>query len=197
LRVARIVLVGFMGAGKSTVGPLLAARLGFQFIDADQHLEREAGLTVAEIFESQGEAAFRRMEAETVRQLIRVSGLVLALGGGALEAESTRTALKDAPQTCVVFLDAPVDTLLSRCERPSAGGTLAVRPLLAALREDRRLLEQKLSSRLEHYRDAHFTIATADLSPSQVAEEIVARLPGSQPLVSGSGQRPAPSEDIW
>jgi shikimate kinase len=195
LKIARIVLVGFMGAGKSTVGPLLAARLGFQFVDADQRLEQEAGLSVAEIFETQGEPAFRRMEAETIRQLLQLPNLVLALGGGALETQSTRTLLRAAFETCVIFLEAPLNTLLARCEQSSPASNPPVRPIFAELRKDPARLEEKLSSRLEHYRTAHLTIATIDLTPGQVVDTIVDRLLLTAPGASAAEARHA--EGIW
>lgn len=184
-----------MGAGKSTVGPLLAAELGFQFIDADQHLEQKAGLSVAEIFETHGEHVFRRMEADTIRELIALRQIVVALGGGALEAHSTRSLLKDAPNTCIVFLEAPPETLLSRCEEPSASGDRPVRPLLAALREDLPRFKEKLAARLEHYRAAHLTVATADQTPAQVTQAIISRLPEIQ-MTGVAGERPK-QEGIW
>jgi shikimate kinase len=83
----RIVLTGFMGSGKSTVGPLVAERLGWRFIDADDVIEREAGTTISQIFAQQGESAFRDLEHKTIRQLALEENLVLALGGGAIERE--------------------------------------------------------------------------------------------------------------
>src|SRR5215475_8256076 len=102
--VSRIVLVGFMGAGKSTVGPLLAQQLRWRFLDADRVLERLTGSSIADIFSQQGEAAFRVREAEVVRDLVREQHLVLALGGGAVETAAVRDTLLNTPETCVVFL---------------------------------------------------------------------------------------------
>ena len=78
----RIVLTGFMGSGKSTVGPLVAARLGWSFIDADDAIEAEAGATIAELFARHGEAAFRAREHTAISALAAKEHLVLALGGG-------------------------------------------------------------------------------------------------------------------
>lgn len=164
--IRRIVLTGFMGAGKSTIGPLLATSLGWQFRDADAVVEAQEGTTVAQIFAQRGEAAFRTLEAEAIREQIQSDGLVLALGGGAMEAASTRELLESATKTCVVFLDAPLDTLVARCiAQPGA----AERPVLA----DREGLLQRFESRLPHYRKAHLTVLTAGLAPGVVVERIL------------------------
>ncbi|MGB7546541.1 MAG: shikimate kinase, partial [Terracidiphilus sp.] len=80
----RIVLTGFMGSGKSTVGPLVARRLGWRFVDVDDVIEAEAGIPIAEIFARHGEAAFRDREHSTIARLAATDALVLALGGGAI-----------------------------------------------------------------------------------------------------------------
>lgn len=164
--IRRIVLTGFMGAGKSTVGMLLAQRLGWQFVDADAVIEARAGMTIAEIFAQQGEAAFRVLEAETIRELSQAEKLVLSLGGGAVETQATRDLLPALDQTCVVFLDAPLETLVARClSQPGA----AERPVLA----DRERLRLRFEARLPHYRSAHLTIATAELELPLVVDRIL------------------------
>src|ERR1700761_3500605 len=90
-RVSRLILTGFMGAGKSTVGPILARELGWRFIDLDDVIEASSQRTVAEIFRDHGEADFRRRARQAVEQLIDQEQIVLALGGGAIEDESTRS----------------------------------------------------------------------------------------------------------
>ncbi|HEX3470040.1 MAG TPA: shikimate kinase, partial [Silvibacterium sp.] len=82
--VRRIVLTGFMGAGKSTTGLLLAQKLGWQFLDTDAVIEARTGVTIAQLFEQRGEAAFRTFETETIRDYAQAEHLVLALGGGAV-----------------------------------------------------------------------------------------------------------------
>lgn len=165
-QIRRIVLTGFMGAGKSTVGALLAEKLSWTFVDADAEIEARAGMTVADMFAKRGEPAFRALEAETIRDLSTREKLVLALGGGALEMESTRALWNELAHTCVVFLDAPLEVLEERCfAQPGA----AERPVLA----DRERLLRRFEARLPHYRAAHITLATADLSPSEVAERIL------------------------
>jgi shikimate kinase len=165
-RISRFVLIGFMGAGKSTVGALLARQLQWQFLDADTVLEEQVGSTIAEIFAQQGEAAFRKLEAETIKDLLSRQHLVLAAGGGAIETESTRIALLCAPETCVVFLEAPLEIMIARCEQQPGAAT---RPVL----QDRQHLQNRFESRLPHYRKAHIVIETASLTPFDTARKIL------------------------
>jgi shikimate kinase len=164
--VERIVLIGFMGAGKSTVGPILAERLGWRFLDADRELESEAGATIADLFSTLGEPGFRRMEAQVVARLCAATATVLALGGGAIEAESTRTLLANSSDTYVVFLQASLEVLMQRCEQqPNA----AIRPIL----RQQDALQKRFHSRLPHYRSAHLTLNTEGLDPRTVADRLL------------------------
>lgn len=166
LQIRRIVLTGFMGAGKSTVGALLAEKLGWAFVDVDTEIEARAGMNIAAIFAAKGESAFRMLEAETIRNFSRRDKMVLALGGGALETESTRTLWNELGRTWVVFLDAPLEVLVDRClAQPGA----AERPVLA----DRERLLRRFEARLPHYRAAHVTLATQALDPAEVADRIL------------------------
>ncbi len=170
-RISRIVLMGFMGAGKSTVGLRLARRLHWQFADTDAQIEDNAGASVAEIFREHGENHFRRLEAEAIRDLASRENLVLALGGGAIETESTRTLISQAEATCLICLDAPLDVMIARCRHEKV---TTVRPLL----EDRDSLEQRLARRMPHYRTAHLTIATGGLRPDEIVHNILGELDG-------------------
>lgn len=167
--IRRIVLTGFMGAGKSTIGPLLAQRLNWEFVDSDRVIESRAGKKVAQIFAQDGEAVFRTIEAEAIRNCWGREDLVLALGGGAIETESTRDLLAGLEGTYVVFLDAPLDVLVARCLDQKNGEE---RPVLA----DKERLQRRFSSRLTHYRNADITIATPDLSPGEVVDRILAEM---------------------
>lgn len=160
----RVVLTGFMGSGKSTVGPLLAARLGWRFVDVDDVIEAEAGARIAEIFAREGEAAFRQRERDAVSRLAGEDRLVLALGGGAIEAAETREMLLNSPGTLLVHLEVELATTLQRC-----GGTERTRPVLA----DEANLAARYRRRLPLYRMAHLSIATDALTPAQVVNEIV------------------------
>jgi len=164
-----IVLTGFMGAGKSTIGPMLARTLGWEFVDVDAVIEAQTGRSIAQIFAGLGEPAFRALEAEVIRDHVGQANLVLALGGGALEAETSRALIRTHASACLVFLDAPLDVLVTRClEQPGA----AERPVLA----DREGLQRRFSSRLPHYREAHLTISTAGLTPDEVVLKILGAL---------------------
>ncbi len=92
-----IFLVGMMGAGKSTVGRCLAERLGMDFVDLDEELERRCGVSIPFIFREEGEEGFRRRESALIEEFTRAKGLVVATGGGAVTQEKNRTLLKNAP----------------------------------------------------------------------------------------------------
>jgi len=103
----RLVLTGFMGAGKTTVGRLLAARLNWEFLDLDAYIESRSGLSVPAIFATHGERRFRRLESAALASALSRSSLVLALGGGAPEVLTNRLLLEQTPGTATIFLDAP------------------------------------------------------------------------------------------
>jgi shikimate kinase len=177
---SRIVLTGFMGAGKTTVGALLAERLGWSFVDSDRIVEARAAMTIADIFSLRGEAAFRDLAAEAVREACSEGQRVLALGGGAIETAAIRDFLTALADTLLIFLEAPLDTMIARCVEHADG---PVRPVLA----DRAHLNKRWSQRLPWYRNAHLTVETGELSPDAVTEFIMQKL---EP-VKGSRQRAA------
>jgi len=160
----RIVLTGFMGSGKSTVGPLIAERLGWRFVDVDDVIEAEAGTTIAQIFAQQGESAFREIERGTIAQLASGEKLVMALGGGAIEREDTRDLLLNTPGTMLVHLEVELQTTLSRC-----GGTEGTRPVLA----DQANLASRYQRRLPLYRTAHISVRADELSPAEVTSAVL------------------------
>ena len=161
---SRIVLTGFMGSGKSTVGPLLAQRLGWPFVDLDDVIETEAGATIAELFARHGEPAFRAREHETIARLAATDSLVLALGGGALEHTTTRSLLIDGPGTLLVHLEVELATTLARCS-----GTEHIRPVFA----DQANLAARYQRRLPLYRTAHVSIPVDALTPNEVVDAIL------------------------
>jgi len=164
IRLRRIVLTGFMGSGKTTVGPLVANRLGWSFVDVDDVIAAEAGATIPGIFKREGEAAFRRREREAIASLARGVGLVLALGGGAIEDAATRELLLKDPETLLVHLQVELATTLARCK-----GTEGLRPVLA----DEANLASRYERRLPLYRMAHVSLNVDALTPDAVAEAIV------------------------
>ena len=162
--VERVVLVGFMASGKTAVGAELARRLGWAHVDLDREIERRAGRAVAEIFAGEGEAAFRRMEAEATAEVARRSGVVLSPGGGWI----THPALLDSlgPGTLAVWLVVSPEEAVRR-----AGAVPGERPLLAVpdpLGAARRLLEQ----RTPLYARAGLAVETEGATPEGVAEQI-------------------------
>jgi shikimate kinase len=168
-RVSRLILTGFMGAGKSTVGAILARDLGWRFLDLDRVIETNSQRTVAEIFRDSGEAEFRRLERLAVQQLSTEEEIVLALGGGTVEDESTRSLLIHSPGNCLVFLHAELPDLLARCTVEGK-----VRPLLGAPEA----LEARHTLRLPHYREAHVMVTTTGLAPREVADRVLADVSG-------------------
>jgi shikimate kinase len=162
--IRRIVLTGFMGSGKSTVGPLVAARLGWRFTDADDVIVAETGMAITEFFARHGEAAFRNREQEIIARLAGEDGLVLALGGGAIEHPATRELLLTTPGLLLVHLEVELVTTLDRCR-----GTESTRPILA----DQPNLAARYERRLPLYRTAHVTITADAMTPDQVTEAII------------------------
>jgi shikimate kinase len=164
-----------MAAGKTTVGRLLAAQLGWQFIDVDAEIEAAAGKTVAELFQMHGEAWFREQERETIARLIASELLVLALGGGAIEDDSTRELLLSGG-THLVFLDASLETTLARCG-VGDGKVDLTRPVLA----DMQNLEARYQRRLPLYRQSHQTVQVDALKPSEVVASVLRQVEGTLP----------------
>lgn len=140
-----IVLVGMPGSGKSTIGPALAARLGLDFIDSDQEIERRLGTSIAHVFETHGEHYFRRIERNMVRKLIVRRHGVIALGGGAFSHQPTREIIKQYCRS--VWLKVPLDILIGRLKNDG------VRPLLAEI-DLAKSLHSIGDQRSVHYRQA-------------------------------------------
>lgn len=162
----RVVLIGFMGAGKTTVGRALAGRLGWDFCDLDELIEQREDQSIAQIFAARGEAGFRRIESATLRDLLQdnsaTSDLVLALGGGAFVQPQNRDALA-AAGAITVLLEAPVEELRRRCT-----GEHKVRPLA---REEERF-NQLFAARRADYALARHRVQTLGKPVQQVTAEI-------------------------
>ena len=153
-----------MGSGKTTVGPLVARQLGWRFLDVDDVIEAEAGVKITEIFAQHGEEVFREREHATIARLAESNHLVLALGGGAIEHEKTRSLLVSSPRTMLIHLEVELATTLARC-----GGTEQTRPILA----DQANLASRYERRLPLYRTAHVSICVDKMTPQEVAEAIL------------------------
>lgn len=166
--IRRLVLTGFMGVGKSTIGPLLARRLGWTFLDLDSHIEERAGATIAELFQREGEPGFRRLESTALASALRRPATVLALGGGAPETLTNRLLLEQTPGTVVLFLDAPFPVLFDRCMLQNVDRPVFADPVTA---QTRFIQRQPLYRRL-----ARHTIDTTDRTPESVTESIFAAI---------------------
>jgi shikimate kinase len=167
-RPPRIFLVGYRGAGKTTVGPVLATKLGWRFADCDDEVERAAGRTVAELFRDEGEAGFRGRESAALNDLCRQDRVVVATGGGAVLGESNRTAMTRAG--FVVWLTAPADVLHRRLTRDPT--TAARRPALTTGGFEE--VANLLAVREPLYRAvADLTLDSSDRSPEELAAAIL------------------------
>lgn len=162
-----IVLVGLMGAGKSTVGRRLAKKLGLGFVDSDSEIQDASGFTPAEVFEKFGEADFRDGERRLIKRLIDEGHVqVIATGGGAYVDAATRRLLNKRAIT--VWLDADIDILAKRTWRPDT------RPLLrGTLPERREKLAQLAEARRSSYAEAHCHVRSNDGAHGNVVEAII------------------------
>jgi shikimate kinase len=158
-----VVLVGMMGAGKSTIGRRLAARLHIPFLDADHEIEAaHAGMTIAEIFTAHGEPYFRDGEARVIARLLEGGPSVLATGGGAFMREETRKRIRDKGVS--VWLDVEGDVILRRIKRR------ADRPLLQTA-DPAATIEKLIAERSPVYRLADLTIASRDVVHEKIVDE--------------------------
>ena len=167
-----VVLVGFMGAGKTTVGRIMAERLGQPFVDSDVLIEQRLGREIRDIFRTEGEPYFRQLEHDTVAGLVRGPDAVIALGGGAVENPRSRAVLRNAR---VVYLRVSYDEAMARVKSDE------FRPMLH--RPD---LDEVYKRRLSVYEDLSvLTVDTDGRRPDAVALEVLAqltRLPATPPV---------------
>ena len=174
LQPQRVVLIGFMGSGKTTVGRLLAARLQWSFSDLDDEVAKRQGLSVPEIFAQYGEPAFRAAEAEALADLLRRRSVVIALGGGAPATPAVEQLLADLRQTAVVHLHADFEVVKERCLRQASDPRATGRPLL----RDIVAAQSRYRERAPIYAAlAHHTVDVSAASPGVIAEAIHSALP--------------------
>lgn len=158
-----IVLTGFMGTGKSTIGLLLAKKLGCKFIDSDAEIVEHEGRSVSDIFATDGEKYFRKVESEVIKKLSMLSGCVISTGGGVvLNPENIENLRKNG---IVINLKASVHTIYERTSRNSD------RPLI--LQKTLKEIETMLLSREEAYANNDFCITVDDKTPMSVSGEII------------------------
>jgi shikimate kinase len=160
-----LVLIGFMGTGKTEVGRLLADILNRRHVDLDSLIAERAGMTITEIFSARGEAGFRAMESEAVREMSAQRGLVISTGGGAVMSGENVSCLRESG--LVVWLEAGLDSLRERLKDDTTRPMLANKGDMAALYQ----------RRLPLYSDAaHIRVDTTGKQPLAVAEEIMLRI---------------------
>lgn len=160
-----IFLIGPMGAGKSTIGRLLAKTLGVGFIDSDKEIERKTGVSIPMIFEYEGEAGFRRREAEAIAELTDIDPIILATGGGSVQLPENRSLLRD--RGFVVYLNCPVEKQLERTRKDTN------RPLLQTENPRQKLMEL-FQIREPLYRElADYIVDTGQASSRSVVRQIL------------------------
>jgi len=159
-----ILLTGFMGAGKTTVGSLLATQLKRPFIDTDAEVQRQTGMTAAQYIRRCGEAAFRQMESRFLNQALMEGPSVIAPGGGAILNRFSRKRMLARGFVC--WLSAPVAVLLRRLESSQD------RPLLAGP-DPKKKIQKLLWERIPLYEESHYQLDTSFKKPEQISEEIV------------------------
>lgn len=160
-----IVLVGMMGVGKTSTGRRLAKHLDVNFTDADEAISEAAGMSVPEIFNNLGEAAFRDGEKKVILRLLEDAPGIIATGGGAFMTQETREAILE--KAVAVWLDAPLDILVERTSRKNT------RPLLAQAADPRAKLAELKVVRDPVYHQAHVHVTSTDQSWSALINEIL------------------------
>ncbi len=162
-----IVIIGLMGAGKSTIGKRVAQMLGLPFIDADAEIESVSRMTIPELFETYGEPEFRDLEHRVIKRILRTGPRVLATGGGAFMNEATRKVIAKAG--IAVWLKADIDVLMERVSRKSN------RPLLKT-KDSRATMQQLVEQRYPVYGSADITVMSRDEKKDVMAAEVVEAL---------------------
>ena len=160
-----IYLVGFMGSGKSTVGKILAERLGMQFIDLDEEIEKQEGMKIKDIFKEKGEKYFRELERKKLEEIIQKDGLVVSTGGGLGANFENMEKMKKTGK--VTWLDVSLDTVFKRCGKDEN------RPLLNMPYEK---LEKLFNERKDVYKLSDIHINVENKTPQQIVEEIIENL---------------------
>ncbi|MBS3736183.1 MAG: shikimate kinase [Candidatus Bipolaricaulota bacterium] len=166
----KIYLIGFMGAGKSTVAPILADKLGLEWVDTDDLIEEKEGLSIPEIFEYYGEDRFRELERETIEEVSQSGPKVVAVGGGAPMDEKNWKRMKSTGE--VVYLEIGPEEVLGRV------GSDGNRPLLAGLdREERKeKIDKLLKIRHPRYNKADHVVLCNGTGATVLADEITRKL---------------------
>ena len=180
-----IVLVGMMGAGKSSIGRRVAIRLGIPFVDADAEIEKAAGMTITDIFAIRGEAEFRAGEARVIARLLEGGPQVLATGGGAFANAETRATI--AAKGVSIWLKAEFEVLMKRIKRRHD------RPLLKT-DDPAATLRKLMQERDPIYALADLTVQSRDVLHDKIVDEIVSALAGQLGVAGAAPAAPAPGD---
>ena len=159
-----IVLVGMMGAGKTTVGEYLSAKLNRELKDIDRVIEQEQKKSIIEIFTNDGEEAFRQLESETIEKFSNMSDLIISTGGGALEKANNLSNLQK--NGIIIYLKADIEELFKRVKNETQ------RPLLKE-QDPLEVIKKLIKKREKFYLMANITIITDNKSPEKITEEII------------------------
>ncbi len=159
-----IVLIGLMGAGKTTIGRKLAQRLGYHFLDMDDQIEQEAGCAISDIFEYQGETHFRALETKLLSRMRSLQNTVISTGGGAIMTQGNLELMRQIGT--VIYLKAPKEVILERVLRSQH------RPLLKVENPTEKITSL-LDERMPYYEQADHIVDTQNLSPHRIASQII------------------------
>lgn len=164
-----LILVGLMGAGKSSVGRIVATQLGIPFIDTDAEIERVSRMTIPELFAAYGEQEFRALESRVIKRILRIGPRVVSTGGGAFINDRTRKFIKRGGLS--LWLKADLDILWERVNKRDT------RPLLRT-ENPRKTLEDLMDARYPIYAEADITVLSRDVRKEKMADEILAAVAG-------------------
>ena len=164
--VNNLIIIGFSGSGKTSVGRILADRLGWRFVDSDDEIFHEQGMSIAQIFAAHGEDRFRSLERDMISRLCKDSNQVISVGGGTIVDQVNKRVMLD--RNYVVRLVASPETILCRLSSTN----LSERPMLTSSDPLGRI-SRLLADREEHYGAAHLQVDTEDMTPAEVAESVL------------------------
>lgn len=173
---ANIFLIGFSGSGKSTVGKILAKKLNCSFVDIDKRIERMSSKTIPEIFKSNGEKTFRKLESAAIKNLFlkKAKPIVIALGGGAFQSRATRLLL--AENGISVWLKCSISEIYKRLRKHSDRPKLTGKKESLSTKRQKQTIRKLLLKRKDNYARADVRVITSDKTASRVALKIILKL---------------------
>jgi len=163
-----IVLTGFMGTGKTTIGKLLSEKLSFPFFDTDKVIEQNADMSIPVFFEKLGEKEFRNYETEVIKLLSDTEGCIISCGGGVVLNNLNMDLL--SKNGIIIYLKASIDTIVKRVSSNKG------RPLIAAMENPKAEIEKLFDKRKQYYQRHNFSFDTDTLSPDEISDEIIKKV---------------------